>query len=141
MNLYGYVLSNPINFIDSNGLLPFFFPGGTWGPVLDAAGGASDFVENYWDMRQTGWIGGDKYFHCKANCEASQRGPAGEGVACLISDTREWWDQNYKGYPASDSAADQVANQHGQNQGAANPNMSCAAICAKFRPAGLPPQY
>ena len=109
-----------------------------WGEFF---GGTADFIDNYMDMRQAWWRGADKYFHCKANCEAAQRGPGGEDAACAISDTREWWDQNIKGYPASDSIADQVANRHGREQGAMSPVGSCSAVCAPFRPAGLPPQY
>lgn len=45
---------------------------------VQAAGGAvMDFMQNYIDMRKANTIGGDKYFHCKANCEASRRGAAG----------------------------------------------------------------
>ncbi len=141
INLYVYVGNNPISNIDPYGLWTWPSPADVvnyWGEVFDATG---DFVQNYRDMRQANWIGADKYFHCKANCEAAQRGPGGEDAACTISDTREWWDQNIKGYPASDSAADQIANRHGRGQGVMNPGGSCAAACAPFRPAGLPPQY
>ena len=107
----------------------------------EAIGGAGDFVGNYIDMRDANTIGGDKYFHCKANCEAAQRGVGGKDAAQCISDTREWVDQNWKGDPASASAADQAANQYGRSQGEANPNGNCAKLCAPFRPNGLPTQY
>ena len=141
VNLYRYVQNNPISNIDPYGLWTLPSPAHVvnyWGEVIGATG---DFVQNYQNMRQAKWIGADKYFHCKANCEAAQRGPGGEDTACTISDTREWWDQNIKGYPASDSAADQIANRYGRGQGAMNPGGSCAATCAPFRPTGLPPQY
>lgn len=111
------------------------------GSIGQVGGAIGDFWNNYQDMRQAGWKGADKYFHCKANCEASQRGSSGEATACKISDTREWWDQNVKGYPASDSAADQAANQFGRNQGSTSVGASCAQLCAPYRPAGLPAQY
>jgi hypothetical protein len=103
-------------------------------------GGIGDFYQNYMDLRRANWKGTDKYFHCKANCEAAQRGMGGQDVACLISDTKEWWDQNVKGYPASDSAEDQVANQYGRTQGTANPGGSCPQLCAPYRPPGFPPE-
>lgn len=97
-------------------------------------------MKNYNDMRDANTIGGDKYFHCKANCEASKRGKEGQAMACLISDTREWVDQNIKGDPASASAADQVANHYGRSQGASS-GSSCQEICSPFRPNGLPGRY
>lgn len=104
-------------------------------------GATGDFFQNYQDMRDANTIGGDKYFHCKANCEAAQRGNGGQDAAKCISDTREWVDQNAKGDPPSASAADQAANYFGRNGGALSPNSSCAQVCAPFRPNGLPSQY
>lgn len=53
------------------------------------AGATDDFIDNYNDMRDANTIGADKFFHCKASCEASQRGPIGGRTAEAISDTRE----------------------------------------------------
>lgn len=97
-----------------------------------------DFIRNYRDMRDANTIGGDKYFHCKANCEAAKRGK--DGLACFISDAREWVDQNIKGDPASASAADQAANQYGRTQGASS-TQSCDQVCQPYRPNGLPAKY
>jgi RHS repeat-associated protein len=141
LNTYEYVKNNPLVGIDPYGLWTWPSPNDVasyWG---EAIGGAGDFLGNYRGMRAAGWKGADKYFHCKANCEAAQRGPGGEDAACAISDTREWWDQNIKGYPASDSAADQIANRHGRGLGAVNPSTPCSIICKQFRPAGLPAKY
>jgi len=44
-----------------------------------------DFVHNYRAMRKANTIGADKYFHCPANCQASQRGSAGSATAELMS--------------------------------------------------------
>jgi len=146
-NLYNYVLGDPVNWGDPWGLKY----GDWWDPrtyIYDAvgywgefSGGLGDFANNYIDMRQANTIGADKYFHCKANCESAQRGPGGEDAACVVSDTRELLDQHIKGYPALDSAADQVANQYGRNQGAVNRGIICEQICAPFRPNGLTTQY
>ena len=98
--------------------------------------GAYDFYKNYRDMRDANTIGADKYFHCKANCEAVSRGQGGEDAACTMSDSREWFDQNIKGDPASASAADQAANIFGRSN--ATRSQSCSQVCASFRPNGLP---
>lgn len=140
-NLYLYTGNSPVNYIDPLGLFPspsqiLSDTVNYWGEFF---GGTGDFISNYSDMRQANWKGADKYFHCKANCEAAQRGSGGSDAACTISNTREWWDQNIKRYPASDSAEDQTANRYGRNQGSSG--ASCSQICAPFRPASLPPQY
>ena len=92
-------------------------------------------------MRQANFIGADKYFHCKANCESAQKGEGGEAAAKCISDFREWVDQNIKGGPPSESAADQVANGYGRSQGSSNPTGDCRQLCSTFRPGGLPFLY
>nr|WP_269318612.1 MULTISPECIES: RHS repeat-associated core domain-containing protein [unclassified Halomonas] len=103
--------------------------------------GSLSFGRNYLDMREANTIGGDKYFHCKANCEAAQGGNGGGSAAKCISDTREWFDQHIKGNSVSSSEDDQVANHHGRNNGAANSTEDCSQICELFRPNGLPSQY
>ena len=134
INTFGYVGGNPLSKIDPMGLDTTVVPG------QGTAGAIGDFFRNYQNMRDANTIGGDKYFHCKANCEATKRGKEGERAACVISDTREWVDQNIKGDPASASEADQVANRYGRNQGSSS-SQSCSQICAPFRPNGLPSKY
>ena len=106
-----------------------------------AIGAVGDFAGNYNDMRNANTIGADKYFHCKANCEAAKRDQGGEDAAQCISDIRESFDQNIKGDSAASSAADQVANQFGRTQGASNSGKSCTQICSPFKPNGLAPIY
>ncbi len=89
-------------------------------------------------MRDANTIGADKYFHCKANCEAAARGR--EDVAEAISDAREWTDEHLKGDPASACNADQAANRHGRNSGA-HDEYECKKACAIYRPNGLGPAY
>ena len=48
-----------------------------------------DFGKNYYNMRMDNTVGGDKYFHCKANFEATRRGATGKSLAAIISNARE----------------------------------------------------
>jgi RHS repeat-associated protein len=148
LNRRGYVEGSPLMFVDPRGLdnprIGPYGPGPNVGDgssaVAQAAGAMRDFLRNYDNMRSANTIGGDKYFHCMANCEATRRGPMGETTACLISDVREWTDQNIKGDSASASLADQVANAIGRS-GALSSSQSCRAVCSGFRPNGLPSIY
>lgn len=72
-------------------------------------GAMGDFLRNYKDMRDANYIGGDKYFHCKANCEATKRGPLGEATAEVISDARELIDHYIKNDSAESCEEDQKA--------------------------------
>ena len=160
INTFGYVEGNPTGMIDPYGLtgIPI------WNPfphdsligtamelsndavdyVLGGIGGTGDFMGSYIDMMDAaywtggshnGWVGQDAYFHCRANCEAAQRGLGGVYIAECISDGREWVDQFF-GDPISASVADQIANNYGRNQGIANPNGDCVQLCGKYRPQG-----
>jgi RHS repeat-associated protein len=148
-NRFGYVGGNALSWVDPRGLdNPGMGPYGPGGPnrgdgssaPMQAAGAMRDFLYNYDSMRTANTIGGDKYFHCMANCQATRRGPTGEATACLISDVREWTDQSIKGDPTSASLADQAANAIGRS-GALSSSQSCRAACSGFRPAGLPSKY
>lgn len=141
INTYAYVHNNPLKYVDPYGLWSWPSLGDMvnyWGEIAGAAG---DFLSNYQDMRDVNTIDADKYFHCKANCQAAQRGPAGSDTACTISDTREWVDQNIKGDPLSASQADQAANKYGRDQGELNPTQDCNLLCAPYRPNVLDPKY
>ena len=106
-------------------------------PWVQSAAAAGAFSRNYQDMRSANTIGGDKYFHCKANCQASRMGPAGEQTAAGISDLREWSDATLKGDSPQACRADQAANAVGRSQGLAS-SAACSAVCSGVRPAGLP---
>ncbi|MGP1517743.1 MAG: hypothetical protein ACTTJV_09010 [Ottowia sp.] len=99
----------------------------------EVIGATGDFLRNYSDMRQADTINGDKYFHCKANCEASRRGKWGEATACTISSTREVWDRNIKDDTLEQSAKDEFANAYGRRFGS-NFNIPCDLACSPFRP-------
>lgn len=100
-----------------------------------------DFGRNYRDMRRANTINADKYFHCKANCQATQRGPYGESAACAILDIREAFDQYIKGDPVSASEADQTANRYSRTRAAQSSNQACGAFCSYYRPSGLSEKY
>ena len=107
-------------------------------------GGTGDFIGSFADMMNAtyweggahnGWAGQDAYFHCRANCEAAQRGEGGEEIAQCLSDGREWLDQLF-GDPVSASILDQIANRYGRNQGSSHPTGNCQQLCGKYRPGG-----
>ncbi|OGP46558.1 MAG: hypothetical protein A2022_06910 [Deltaproteobacteria bacterium GWF2_42_12] len=138
VNLYVMVSNNPVNFTDPLGLFDWVNPINYWGGFFGATG---DFYRNFNDMNKTNIKnGGDKYFHCKANCEAAKRGLGGKDAACLISNAKEYKDVYWSGHPVSDSVADQAANRYGRG-GGANTNLPCELVCQPYRPPGLPPQY
>ena len=144
--MYAYVRGNPLRARDFLGLMEFCSPedpqcGSNGPPNLPRTGVicvTNAFLRNYADMRNANTIGADRYFHCMANCEAARCGRNGTSLACVVSDGREWFDQNIKGDPPQESADDQAANQYGRGWGA-NTNLPCGFACQPFRPLGLSP--
>lgn len=149
LNFYAFVKNNPVTLSDPSGLYPGediieFFP--------DAIGADSDFWRNYrhlrQDVKEQNLIGSDKYFHCKANCEAARRGPGGELESWLLSESREFHDQYLKKIlhgKKNDSPeacnADRRANNHGRQSGSNDRNVDCSQACSGFRPKSLDPKY
>jgi RHS repeat-associated protein len=145
LNLYQFNGNNPVAYTDPFGLHPCRHNPEkcqrTGGPTLGALvsqtlGAAKDFAKNYMQMREANTKGADKYFHCKANCEAAQRGPVGAKVSEVISEAREFVDQHVFGDPPDSSEADRSANTTGR-VGGANSDVPCQLICAPHRPRGL----
>jgi hypothetical protein len=89
----------------------------TYGAPWDFIGGAYDFARNYNDMRKLNLKNSDKYFHSKANFQATKRGPGGAFFAIHFSNLREIWDQRIKGDTWFDSMSDQKANIYGRELG------------------------
>lgn len=105
-----------------------------------AVGAFKDFVKNWWDMREANTIDADKYFHCKANYEATKRGWRGEASAENLSNMRESYGQ-MKGDPESDKEADQKANRYGRSAARSGKYKSARDACALYRPKGLDDKY
>ena len=157
---YNYVLNNPLGLVDPDGKAPVcpscdiridsrvkqYLSGGisrdqfveeTTLGLNQVTGATGDFVQNYRHMREANTIGADKYFHCNANCEATQRGEHGEVMATLLSNFRELFDRLVKGDPLEASDADQEANRHGRENASTG---ECGDVCEAFRPGALYPE-
>ncbi|MDR1008395.1 MAG: hypothetical protein LBL65_07565 [Campylobacteraceae bacterium] len=101
-----------------------------------------DFINNYIDMQAANTKNSDKYFHCKANCEAASHGAIGYTISIGISEIREISDEYIKKDSAEDCNADRAANDYGRRGGSRKSNgVSCQQICDKYRPNGLPSNY
>lgn len=104
---------------------------------------AGDFAAAYQDMRDANHIGADKYFHCRGNCEAAQRGPVSEWTAERLSNAREAAQMRVGRPPEALQSAieDQQANRWGRRSGRGNPDKTCTGLCSRYRPDSLPPRY
>ncbi len=81
------------------------------------AGGVKDFGEQFITMTfLTNFANSDKYFHSKANFNATLRGDGGEYAAEKLSNLREIFDQRIKGDSRNDSLEDQEANRYGRER-------------------------
>ena len=96
-----------------------------------------DMKRNFDDMNKTNVIGGDKYFHCKGNYQASSRGMYGKAVSMGLSGAKEAKDIFKYGF--KDSQEDWEANQDGWN-GAKN-RLTLDEACGKRRPNLLKNRY
>jgi len=106
-----------------------------------AAGAFKDFVKNWCDMREDRTIDNDKYFHCKANFEATRRGWVGKSTAEVLSDGREIYGQKIKKDPLSDQHADQKANRYGRETALSGKHQTAEEACAIYRVKGINEKY
>lgn len=106
------------------------------------------FYKNYDDMKKANTIGGDKYFHAKANCQAAQKGDILN--ANNISIMREFTDAIYnnpvrKNLSLNDNLSDCLddlnVDYYGIMQGLLHPLSDCKNLVKKYRPNGLNNKY
>ena len=107
------------------------------------------FVSNYFELLYHAYhlkeFEMDKYYHSKANCEATQEmGILGENFAKILSDQKENFDQWNNVYAKShkvtieeaiaDSERDQVANRLGRERGRKYPYCDCSILMHDLLP-------
>ena len=85
----------------------------------------------------------DKYYHSKANCEATQEtGILGEQTAKMLSDLKEYYDQYTYVHThkvtieeaIADSERDQKANKLGRERGRKYPYCNCSILMHDLLP-------
>lgn len=105
------------------------------------------FISNYLELLYHAFSLGehemDKFYHSKANCEATQEmGIIGKIYAKLLSDLKEKYDQYTYVYThkatveeaIADSERDQVANRLGRERGRKYPNCDCSILMQDLLP-------
>ena len=131
-SVYGYALQSPMKWTDPRGEES----------VLQV------IARNYREMREADWRFSDKFFHCRANCQAIREFPnlcydeTSSRYETLIfySDLRETLDW-LKGDSQTASMFDQIANRAGRDGAISEPLKSCQEISSDYRPAGLPTRH
>jgi RHS repeat-associated protein len=146
-SVYGYVGQSPMRFIDPRGEQEIPFNPGLPGEFRPNLTGAGKFWENYAKMKEANWKNSDKYFRCKANCEATQCVTdensilSGYQTSVIFSTGREVTDTIRKLQSFDDWRADEGANSTGREGARSMPGASCQEICERYRPNGLPKEY
>jgi RHS repeat-associated protein len=93
--------------------------------------GAAAMFRNFDRMKEVGWIGADKYYHCMGNCQAANYGPGGSMAAKILSFLRtgiysRYWNER------GDWQNDDRANKCGQRGG------DCDKVCKPLVPQSSP---
>jgi hypothetical protein len=112
-------------------------------PAWQAARAGRIFWNDRTESKRANVIDADKYFHCRANCNATRVGPFGALAAPALSWVREEFDPKNHRSPigAIDRAADEAANRFGQSVGADSRSPLCSQACRPLRPSALPKTY
>lgn len=146
LNPFAYVGSRPTISIDPMGLFNPFTSFGDWGAEAHTAMRQSD--RNIREMQDADTQGADKYFHCKAHCEAQQEGLGGTVVSHVGGIAREARNLGSAVYrrkllfgpegELSDMRRDMRANAAGRS--AARSGEHCATACRNWT-GWLPARY
>ncbi|MDR1976383.1 MAG: hypothetical protein LBQ18_05270 [Campylobacteraceae bacterium] len=126
-NLYGYVMGDPVNGVDVEGLKSYY---GTFNPILQIYSVYESFAKNQDRMKEANVVYSDKYFHCMAHCQGSNVGLVGYITSFYIGEIKEARDTICG---MSDSSADREANY----QGLLNKSGDCRKTCGKYIVPGL----
>lgn len=108
-----------------------------------------DFALNYKNMKEANTVGADKYFHAKANLEATKRGAGGKFISKFLSLFREIEGgiRSFKNKDKSffsiikDAKEDMIANDFGRKQGEKDTKLSNKILLKSLRPKGLENKY
>jgi RHS repeat-associated protein len=111
-NLYGYVLGDPVNGVDVEGLE--ISRHSTLNPALQAYLAYIAFAANQDRMKEANVVFSDKYFHCMAHCQGSNTGLIGHITSFYIGEIKELRDTVCG---MSDSNEDREANYQGLKGG------------------------
>lgn len=111
------------------------------GYLSQAMGATKDFIRNRDHMKEANTIGADKYFHCKANYEATKRGNTGYLTSHALSLGRELYGKVIKNDPWSDVGMDMLSNTFGRWGAKSGRSDSSKDSCALLRPESLDAKY
>ncbi|MBQ8751046.1 MAG: hypothetical protein IJZ30_05375 [Alphaproteobacteria bacterium] len=117
--------------------------------LKEAAQAVRDLNRNYWDMRRDNTVGGDDYFHCKANYEATSRGHIGEKVAERLGNAKEnfdyYYNQAWKGLSKQEAHKDRIhdrtVNKTGRQREKSGLYKNSKEGCKSFRVRGINDKY
>jgi len=117
--------------------------------IVQRFGAFADLNRNYWDMKRDRTIGGDDYFHCKANYEAADRGDIGRGIAERWGNRKEdfdFWDNIIrKGLTAREAALDKIhdrnVNKIGRQRAQSGLYSNSREACSSFRVKDINEKY
>ena len=109
--------------------------------INQSVGAASDMYKEYRTMKSHNFKSTDDYYHCKANYEATSRGPIGEATSRGLGNLKEnfdyQWNMYYKGLSKKDAQWDMKhdlkVNEDGRRRAKSLLYESSQDACADYR--------